>query len=196
MTDFDQIVSHIESQIPKSRPFVIVAESFGGPIAVKLLQKPLPVKACVFCATFIKAPRPLLLNLTRFLPLNSLLKLPLPKALIKWGLVGMPHKTPNNVIDLVGKTVKTLDSKQMVNRIKMLSKLDVEPLLKHLPQINYCYIKATKDKLVPANCVKPFEKEIKTLQVNEVEGGHFILQSNPQDCWAVIAPLLMDSPAL
>ena len=78
----------------------------------------------------------------------------------------------------------------MVSRIDLLLEADVHQLLNHLPAIKYYYIKASKDCLVPQVSAATFKRALPTIEIVTIEGGHFIVQANPIDCWAVIEPSL------
>lgn len=62
--------------LPSDEPFVLVGESFSGPIAISLAASSLPqLKGLVLCCTFVRNPRPLfsgLHRLVQFLPVARL----------------------------------------------------------------------------------------------------------------------------
>lgn len=184
--NLDEIVAFIRRQIPDV-PLVVVTESFAGPIAIKLLATGLAAKACVFCATFAKSPRKLLLNLLRLLPVGLLLKYPLPKVLIKRLMLVNP--VPSATLELVQQTIHSLPPRGILRRLQILRTLDVAALLPQLPNITYLFIQPTNDRLVPANSVNVFIEHLQNLTCRQVPGGHFILQANPGECWLLIATL-------
>ena len=186
--ELETIVSHVTKQLPNDRPLIIVAESFGGPVAVRLLQQNFEVLSCVFCATFTDAPQKLLLTLARYLPTNFLLSKPLPKAILKH--VFLACKTSQDRINLIQQTILGVSASKMNERLNLLATIDVTEQLKYLPNIRYCYIKAKNDWLVPSRCAGIFKAGLQDIKIHEVNGGHFILQANPIECWRVIEKFL------
>ena len=55
---YDEIADYARSQLKIiGEPLVLVAESYSGPVALQLLQNPLPdIKGVIFSATTIKFP--------------------------------------------------------------------------------------------------------------------------------------------
>jgi len=81
---FAQHVDWAAAQIPRDKPVVILAESFSGPAAIRLLNSvSLDARAVVFCATFTRPPRPLLLQLAKVVP-ASLYHVPIPAIVYDW----------------------------------------------------------------------------------------------------------------
>jgi pimeloyl-ACP methyl ester carboxylesterase len=187
---FETVVDHIAEQIPNDRQIVIVAESFGGPVAVSLLQRNFEVVACVFCATFTKAPYKLLLALTKYLPTKFLLSKPLPKAILKYGFLA--GDVPQERVKLIQQSILGVPAHKLSERLNLLATIDVTYQLKNLPNIRYCYIKAKNDWLVPGRCAGNFVKGLQDIELIEVDGGHFVLQANPAECWRVIERLLVN----
>src|SRR3981081_958267 len=59
--DYDQLTKLVEQSVPRNEPWVILAESFSGPIAVKIAAaNPRGLKGVILCASFVKNPLPLL----------------------------------------------------------------------------------------------------------------------------------------
>jgi pimeloyl-ACP methyl ester carboxylesterase len=49
------------SSLPQDRPYILLGESFSGPIAIALAaQHPAGLLGCILCASFVKAPRHIL----------------------------------------------------------------------------------------------------------------------------------------
>ena len=84
----DQLSRYVAERLPHQSPIVLIAESFSGPVVANLLsqffQEIKNIKAIIFCASFIKAPRPILLNVAKILPLTFIFHLPIPNFLIRW----------------------------------------------------------------------------------------------------------------
>src|SRR6266513_2778521 len=54
---YAELVFYVRSRIPANEDFVIVAESFSGPLAVEIAARHQPhLKALILCATFVSNP--------------------------------------------------------------------------------------------------------------------------------------------
>ena len=69
---FQEHVEFARKKLPKKEPFVLLAESFSGPIGLQLLDKP-PANliGVIFVATFARYPSPFLLDVGIYLPQNT-----------------------------------------------------------------------------------------------------------------------------
>lgn len=56
---YDELVAFVVQRLPVEEPFVLVAESFSGPIAVRVAaQHPAGLRGVVLCANFVVGPLP------------------------------------------------------------------------------------------------------------------------------------------
>ena len=186
----NQLVSTIEKQIPKDKPIVIVAESFGGALVVELLSKTdFNLKAVVFCASFARNPKKSLLWLSNFIPLSYLLRLSLPHWLIRYCC--LDKNSPSLLISMIEKSIKSVNPSVLANRLRSMNNVDVRNKTAQLTNIPCSFIQASKDKLVSKRSVLDFKKAIPNITVSEIKGPHFILQTNPEECWRVIREYLV-----
>jgi pimeloyl-ACP methyl ester carboxylesterase len=58
---YGELAALTQSQLPTDRQFVLLAESFSGPIAISIAaSKPKGLAGLILCASFAKNPRPML----------------------------------------------------------------------------------------------------------------------------------------
>src|SRR6202158_387734 len=63
VTDIDALVEIVERLLPSNETFALIAESFSGPIAVKVAARgPPELKAVILVASFIRSPASRLLS--------------------------------------------------------------------------------------------------------------------------------------
>lgn len=75
----ESFVDCAEQQLARHSPEVLVAESFSGPIAFRLVAERLrETRLLILVASFLTCPRPLPLRMASLLPLATLLRLPVP----------------------------------------------------------------------------------------------------------------------
>lgn len=175
------LVEYVMKQLPKD-DFILVAESFSGPIAYEIAtRKPEAIKSVIFSASFLENPRTRIHYLAKFLPMKLLFVLPIPDYVVKHFFLG--SSADANLIDLFRQSVKKVSPSVLSYRLKEIGKLSFN---QKVCDVNAIYIQATNDKLVPDSCVELFKKMCKNLNVFRVQGSHCILQTNPLACAEII----------
>jgi pimeloyl-ACP methyl ester carboxylesterase len=171
---FDYVIENLPSD-----DFILVAESFSGFIAYQIgLKKPQNLKHIIVVATFLQNPRPRLLNLIA----NSyILSLPIPKIIIKMFFLGF--STDIKTINLFQKVIKTVSPNVIYFRLREIEKLKLKEEKITLP---ITYIQANNDQLVLKKSLEYWRKVCHDLEIFQVDGKHFILQSNPKRCAEII----------
>lgn len=177
---FKQHVEHVESKLPLNKRIILLAESFSGPIAVKIVKSgKFAIERVIFVATFAKSPLPTLLGMAKHLPLSSILKIPLPNLLVRHFCFGMG--ATNKQIESFKIVLAGVAPEVLAERLRILAAVDSREELKEI-KIPCCYIQAGNDRLVPSSALTDFEKGIKNLIIHKVHGPHFILQAEPKAC--------------
>ena len=180
LLSFEETVQCAKEQIQTDQEdMIVLAESFSGPVAISLVGSgQLKAKCLILCSTFAKSPRPLLLKILIYLPLEFLMRLPLPRFLFK--LVFKGEEEATDLFLAMWQKVKALvPAKVLVHRIKVINRVDVRGLLPKLT-IPCLYIQATSDRSVPESSLSDFTEAISDLRVKRIKGPHFILQAKPQ----------------
>jgi pimeloyl-[acyl-carrier protein] methyl ester esterase len=186
LLSFEETVQCAKDQVQSDQKDVIVlAESFSGPVAIALVASgQLRAKCVILCATFVRSPRPTLLKLLNYLPLELLLKLPFPRFLLKQVVEGEKEAT-DLFLSMWARVRIMVPPKVLVHRLKVISQMDVREWLPKLT-IPCCYIQATCDRAVPSSSLFDFTEAIFDLRVRRIRGPHYILQAEPQACLTAI----------
>ena len=89
---YRELLPLVRDRLPTRSEFVILGESFSGPLAVMLAaERPPGLRAVVLAATFVRRPRPLWVGV---LPWRLLLRLKSPGLLFRWLLAGARPRRP------------------------------------------------------------------------------------------------------
>ena len=185
--DFEETVEHAARQVPGDPDFVL-AESFSGPVAVALLASGLiRTKGLILSATFARAPRPGLMRILPLLPMEFILGLPVPDAVLARILGG--GKAARVILPLWREVKARVPAKILAHRMRIVGRIDVRGCLSRLT-MPCLYIQATKDRIVPPPSVADFEASVGNLRVKRIEGPHPILQVEPQASAEVIADFI------
>ena len=183
--DYSSLTKYVKKQLPKQE-FVLIAESFSGPIAAKLAQQKIGnLKGVVFVATFLSSPNKALLSLAKQLPIKILSKLPGARYFIKKFFMG--SSAEKHLIDQFISLVDQTPVKILKNRIDVMQKLRYQKFISLIPSI---YILAKSDKLVPDNKAKEFRECFNGLLIKEIDGPHFVLQTEAIELANVIEGFL------
>lgn len=179
--DYETLKEYVKDKLP-NEDYILVAESFSGPIGVLLAKEGLDnLKAIVFVATFLTPPNKFLLNFCKMLPINKLTKLPFSSLFLKIFILG--YSTDKKDVLRFKKVIDSVPLQIIQKRLNTISTLSMLEVKVDLPSV---YIRADSDKLVPSNKCDEFLRYFSKMMVKTVKGPHFILQANPSDCASII----------
>ena len=161
--------------LPSVRPFVVLGESFSGPIAISLAaQAPPGLRGYILCCSFVRSPRPvlkLLRPLLAFVPPQRV-----PDAVATYFLMGR-FVTPR-LRQMHAQTLRRVSPRVLVTRLAAIAGVDVLAKLQHLA-LPGLYLRATEDRLVPKSAATLFSRRASNARVEDIQGPHFLLQSRP-----------------
>lgn len=177
------LAQRLISQLP-DLPFVLLAESFAGAIAVEIARlKPAGLQQMILVATFLRSPRPLLLKLA----------LPLMDLAWRWHALLAPLWWPfcGNLKDTKtrGRVLAALRSLSLpVLRARLAAIQQLKSANQHF-SVPVHIIHAGNDRLLPAHLRKSLDALGDAIVV---PGPHFLLQSEPD----VMARLVLEKLAI
>lgn len=175
----------------KDTDIYIVAESYSGPVACELYKLlGSRVKGIVFLASFISAPS-LLYKLAGFLPVSLLSANYLSKKLLY--LFGFSLTGGQTLVYPVFASLQTANKRKLKLRLGNIAGLSKQQCELDCP---VTYIRPSRDLLVSASAVKYLASMCSSFSQVEIEGGHFIAQSNPVACAKVICDTFNVASAL
>lgn len=178
-TELRDFVMHL---LPESEEFVLVGESFSGPIAYQIaLENPENLKSVIFVASFLSNPHYLALSFSRFIPKRMLLSLSPPEFIIKLFLLGA--EASERLINLFRRAISEVPADILSYRLNEIASL---PSMHQQCSIRAVYIQATEDRLVPSKCIDEFKQVMENVSVFQVDGPHFILQASPSRCAEIL----------
>lgn len=175
LSSYDDLLSIVNSTLPQD-DFIIIAESFSGPLAVMIAaQNPAGLRGLCFVATFAKTPRKFPSFITSVLQI-----LPLTSSVCSWMsqpiLMGKWRSAA-----FLGRYQEAIDRvpvKTIAERLNAVRTVDVVGLLEDI-RVPMLYLQATSDWLVPDKSAQDFAQAHST--VAKIAGPHFLLQANPPE---------------
>lgn len=173
---FAEHVDFTRAQLPTETPFVLLAESFSGPIALQLLAEPPDnLIGVIFVATFSRYPKPFLLDVARLLPQKPLRALFATSASIRYFCLGT---APGAAVALFRQALAGVALKVLTNRLQILAELPSPDVAYNGPCL---YLQARHDHLVPARAASELQHHLPQLQVAQCPGPHILLLAHPRD---------------
>ncbi|MEM6251612.1 MAG: alpha/beta hydrolase [Cyanobacteria bacterium P01_D01_bin.156] len=175
LLDYDQLAAIVRRQLPKSTHFIIVAESFAGPIAARLIEHP-QLRGIIFCASFLTPPQPWLLEFVGQMPLPLLLRFPIPSFPLRVACFGF--SCPEVILDSFRETLQLVKPEVISYRLHLLLNINDLWRIRKSP-VPLGYLKASADQLVPASKQLEIKRVFPPLETREITGSHFLLQTLP-----------------
>ena len=184
---YEEIINSVEAVLPTSgEDFVILAESFAGPVALSLAQKGVPgLRALILIVSFATTPRHFLLQLTRLLPMKTLLRLPVPRRFSSNMMLG--RNAPEKIMDKLLEVFYMISPEVLASRLDQMRNFRIPQEVIDLPAM---YLQATKDLLIPDSSVNDIQSILPQLEVHRIEGPHLILDTHPKTCARLVAGFL------
>ena len=183
---YDALRDWLRPQLLERPPFVLLGESFSGPLAVMLGTTGLtPLRGIILSTTFARAPVPVPSALARVLQLP----LPLPPvALLARFLFGR-WRTPSLEVALRDALAGTLPCVLRARAMATL-RIDVRALLPVISMPVLC-LHANEDRLLQASALQSIERGLRQpAESHLLDGPHLLLQARPIEAAASVASWL------
>jgi pimeloyl-ACP methyl ester carboxylesterase len=177
--NYDQLETLVTAALPTDRPFVLLGESFSGPLAIRIAARRHDfLVGLVLCVTFASNPYPWAGTwarpLAKYLPLKSLPRW--VRAPLMWGS-GSPNRAPRQS----ERAMAGVSAAVVRHRIAALLAVDETAALAHIsaPTLVLC---ATRDRVVSKAATSTILRGIAHAQRVDIDGPHLLLQTRPQEC--------------
>jgi pimeloyl-ACP methyl ester carboxylesterase len=186
--DYTELESVVRAELPADGPFVLLGESFSGPIAISLAASGLPrLKGLVLCCTFVRNPRPV------FGGLRSLVGV-LPVAAAPVGLLGrllLGRFSTAALHEAFARALAQVSSPALRARLRSVLSVDVSAKLA-AATVPTLYLRAARDRVVPPAASRLVSKLKPNTRVVHVEAPHFLLQAAPSEAARAIGAFMRE----
>lgn len=186
LSQYDDLADHVRPYL-RERTDLLVAESFSGPLAVKLAADGRhEIGAVVLIASFASAPRRLpggAVTLARCLPSQR-------RA---FGRAAAPlligRERAGAFASELADAMRTVEPRVVAGRIGQVLAADERSALRRL-DLPVLYLRASADRLVPPRAAEVIRRHGRDVSVMTIKGPHFLAQAAPEACWAEIERFL------
>jgi pimeloyl-ACP methyl ester carboxylesterase len=183
-----QLVSLVLGALPTERPYVLLAESFSGPVAISVAsQKPSGLCGLVLCAPFVKSPYPSCLNILAKLPL---FRVSIPHPVLRWFFTDTECSA--SLVQMVSKSIQSVRPEVLQKRLQDLLSVDVTDSLSRC-ELPVVYIFGTRDRLLNNRGQRQVAAANANIQIVSIEEGpHLLLQCRPHEVARAVQPFLKE----
>ena len=176
--DYVALETWVRARLPSSGPFVLLGESFSGPIAVAIAANP-PRGLCglVLSTTFASKPVRWLAPLAPFIRSAPL---PVPPMRVLSPLLLGPWSTAR-LETMLRAAVQSVPSDLLRFRASVALQADATSLLQRISVPTLC-LRARDDRLLSRACSDRIASAISDCTVQDIEGPHLLLQARASTC--------------
>ncbi|MCC7716519.1 alpha/beta fold hydrolase [Janthinobacterium lividum] len=184
--DYAALEAFVRERLPRDRPFVVLAESFSGPLGAALRAEPPPgMRALVLCCSFVRNPRPMLAPLRHLLglvPFGAMPGFALRQALLA------PCSTPQ-LQDELAAALAQVPPSVLRQRLRAVLETDASRSFARgtLPVL---YLRARHDRLVPHANALQILRLAPDAQLADIAAPHMLLQAAPEAAAVAVTAFL------
>jgi pimeloyl-ACP methyl ester carboxylesterase len=184
---YDELAALVRPLLPRGR-FVLLAESFSGPLAVRLAaERPRGLAALVLAATFIHRPLDPLLHPVHSLVGARLFGLPMPAAVIRRFMAG--PDAPDAVVAEVQRAVAAVRPDVLAHRSAEALRVDARGALAGV-EVPILFLAPTRDRLIRRDAHEEVRAVRPDAEIVPIEAPHMVLQRCPHACLAAVEEFL------
>jgi len=177
---YAELETLVREALPRNRPYVVLGESFSGPIAIRLGAKPpAGLVGLILCVTFAKNPYPLLAWAGPWASTVPVTALPSwLRAGFMWGAAATEQARDESDLAtaMVGQAV-------LQHRIAAVLKVDETDSLARI-RMPTLVLQASDDHVVPRSATEHLLRTLPSAELVELRGPHMLLQIRAAECAA------------
>lgn len=183
-----QLENLVRAQLPEQRRFMLLGESFSGPIAISLAsQNVAHLCGLIICASFCRNPQPLLRPFYSCIDYISPRLIPrLVLERVMFGNRGSQQQRENFF-----KSLYSVNPAVIQYRCKQVLKLNYVDKLKSIA-VPALYLQGEHDHLVAARHAKEIAHTIQNLKIHTFPTAHMLLQTEPESTAKVISQFVRE----
>lgn len=183
--DYKELAALISSQLPGEGRFVVLGESFSGPLAILVAaQRPSGLLGVVLVASFVQAPRS---SLFRFLPWSIIFSARPPEFLLRCLLIGKDADL--KLIQAIRKVHGIVKPEVLSFRLRQVLCVDVSEQLRTC-NVPVLYLQGVRDRLIPRNALENIRQTKPDVAVAAIDAPHLVVQRAPEESWKHISSFL------
>jgi pimeloyl-ACP methyl ester carboxylesterase len=180
--DYAALEALARAGLPQDRPFVLLGESFSGPIAIRIAANPPKgLLGVILCATFARNPYPLIgwaARLAAWFPIKALPRW--VRAPLMWGSMSpgrAPHQLARAMADISEVVIR--------QRIAAVLAVDESAALSRIA-LPMLVLQAVRDRVIRRAVSRWMVQIAPHARLVEIDGPHLLLQTRPAECASAV----------
>jgi pimeloyl-ACP methyl ester carboxylesterase len=184
---YAQLAEMVARLLPVYEPYVIVAESYSGPVAALLAARAMGnLQAVVFVSSFVSLPCGRIgAWIAKALP-PSLFRPRAPAAILRWLLMS-PATTREQISD-VQDAIARVSPEVLARRLRDALTADFAEMLRGCTIRIVCLLPEA-DRLLGTRGLRGFLAAKPDIEIVKIAGPHFLLQCAPNNCISALQRL-------
>jgi pimeloyl-[acyl-carrier protein] methyl ester esterase len=162
--------------LPSAGSFILLGESFGGPLAISMAASAPPgLAGLVLCCSFASNPRPYLGTLkflTPYLPVRGA-----PRSVFAHHFMG--RFASRELASKLAEAATHVSADVFRYRIGVVCRIDFSEKLRQV-RVPILYLRASVDRIVPRGASKRIKKLVPSTKIVDIDGPHYLLQNCPK----------------
>lgn len=195
LLSYSELERFVLDQLPKSGEITLLAESFSGPIALRLAARSgLKIRAVVLVCSFASRPWRRTGALMACLPLTWILPFAFRPALLRRFLIG--KKAPNELVQSARSAIASVRREVLAGRLRevLRSRFDSGKIGE---DVRVIAIFGKHDRVLPKTTWRSIADAFRHAEIHSVHAPHFALQTEPhQIARRLIELVVLDSISL
>lgn len=175
---YAELVDYVRSLLPKDRPYVLLAESFSGPVAITIAaSNPVGLAALVLVCTFVRCPIRVprsIAQLGLHAPVGTVCRA-MAARLVLGRFSTLTTRTR------IRKAVSSLSAPVWCRRLRSVIEADVADRLRHISVPVLCLC-ARGDRILSRASSVEISRLCPGARTMEIDGPHFLLLCKPDEC--------------
>ncbi|HLN01012.1 MAG TPA: alpha/beta fold hydrolase [Bryobacteraceae bacterium] len=181
---YEQLAERAAAVVPRSAPYVIIAESYSGPVATILAARPVGnLQAVVFVSSFVAFPCGRIGSWIANLVPTALFRARTPAWILRWFL--MDSATPPEMVSAVQDAISRVRPEVLTRRLRDALKADFTAMLQHC-SVRFICLFSESDRLLGTRALRGFLAAKPDIETVKIAGPHFLLQCSPESSLAVL----------
>lgn len=188
--DYEELVAFVRDKLPVGEPFILVGESFSGPVALMLAASQPPwLRAVVLVCSFARSPAPALPAALR----PFVASIPFWRVPVAWGAALLLGRFSSaRLRALLTDAIHAVSASVWKARLEAVLAIDVTQRLREI-QVPLLYLRASEDRVVPRSAAELIMRGCSNARISEIEGPHFLLQTKPHEAAAAVRQFAQES---
>jgi pimeloyl-ACP methyl ester carboxylesterase len=186
---YGDLVEHVRPRLPVDRPFALLGESFGGPLAIRLAtEKPQQLCGLILCGTFARNPHLWIPQVSRHLVHPVLFRL--------WPMIWLARRVlglgiSSEIQHEICEAQRAVSGAALAMRLKEVIRVDVREELRRV-DVPVLSLTGLRDWIVPGWNGRAISKLCSSRQgacgfeETGFEAGHLILQGHAAQASSVV----------